>query len=216
MLAEAKYRKSQKDVLTMEPTFNLLTEDIKTDIQGFITSGYNHLRFAYYVPMKVEDKTRAKLWLKSIIPHITTSKSWRPGLNDQKRLPEQALNIAFMPEGFIQLGLSQDVLCTFSLPFQEGMSNKQRSRKLGDYGASDPKHWEIGGEASNSFHWLLILNAASQDAADALLAEIRQRVEAYSDGVSIIEALIQGGMRTKEGKEPFGFADGIHNLAFMV
>lgn len=193
----------------MKQEVALLSEDIKADIQGFITSGYNHLRFAYYVPVNIADKTRAKEWLKTIIPQITTSKSWRPIPNAPKQLPTRALNIAFMPEGLTQLGLSHDLLCTFAVPFQEGISNRQRSRKLGDYGKSDPKNWEIGATTSNTFHLLLILNADSQEAADSFLAKIRQSVEAYSDGVNIIDGLLQGGMRTKEGKEPFGFADGM-------
>ncbi len=187
----------------------LLPADARADIQGIITSGYNHLRYAYYVPLQFGEAAPAKAWLKAIIPQITTSKSWRPKPNAPKEPPPRALNLAFAPEGLRKLGMSEDAICTFSLEFQEGITSGQRPRKLGDYGDSAPKNWDIGGTKSTQFDALLILNDQSQKRLDTFFADQVSLVEQHSDGVAIMEAILQGGHRDELGKEPFGFTDGM-------
>ncbi len=100
------------------------------DIQGMVLSGYAHLRYAKYVPLRIDKPDAVRAWLAKILPHVTDA---RPS----PRGNTPAINVAFTHSGLRELGLPQCALDGFPLPFQEGMAPadlKHRSRALGDIG----------------------------------------------------------------------------------
>ncbi|QPC80641.1 hypothetical protein G4Y79_13060 [Phototrophicus methaneseepsis] len=191
-------------------------ENAKSDIQGFITSGYGHTYHAAYLFLTIDDVPRAKAWLSKTIPDVLTAESWRPdSLNpcgpDEERLPKEypqhILNIAVSFEGLIALGLSYAALRTFPTELQQGMAHETRAPLLGDTEESDPQHWQIGGPNNVPFHMLLLLHAGSHpDDEDTIKAFVAAVIEGL-DGLSVMA--LEWGHRRLDDKEHFGFRDGI-------
>src|SRR5258707_11508435 len=93
----------------------------RKDIQGIVVSSYKHLPCAAYVLLRVTDAPKARSWLAQRVTKVTTSENKHASLS---------INLAFTCSALKNLGLSQNVLDTFSLPFQEGMSVPARARLL--------------------------------------------------------------------------------------
>ena len=89
------------------------------DIQGFLARGYGNLPDASYLLFQIKDPLATKVWLNDLLKRVTPS-SQKPA--------EKAFNIGFTCEGLRVLGLHEDDLKTFSLPFFEGMAAPHRSR----------------------------------------------------------------------------------------
>lgn len=174
------------------------------DIQGIITRGYGKLEAAAYILLHIQNATLAKQWLGNLVNQVQTS---------QGRPSDRCLNIAFTYEGLIALGLHQSTLSTFPTEFQEGMTEPNRSRVLGDQEGSenDPQYWDWGGTDSqkSTVHILLMLYATD----DAGLAEFYTSLsnQFLSGGVELIRKLDTFLLKDEEGKprEHFGFRDAI-------
>jgi Dyp-type peroxidase family len=164
------------------------------DIQGLIARGYPDLRAATYLLLAVDEPVKARAWLAGLADQVTSGAT-RPA--------DVALNVAMTAHGLSRLGLPDDVVAQFSNEFTAGMTTSHRRRSLGDVGASAPEAWLWGGPTTPSVDLLLILLARDE----ALLAERYTAVSAALNGVSEV-------MRLKtevdlDGREHFGFADGI-------
>ena len=166
------------------------------DIQGLITRGYGKLLARTYLLLKVEDATKAKVWLTSVIPLVDTA--------DHTTQEPEVLHLAFTAKGLAALGLSQQNVDAFPIPFREGMDTINRNRILGDYGDNAPDKWRWGG-ANNELHVLLILHAKDEAALTPFLTAQKQALK--EGGLSIIQEM--SGFKRADGKEPFGFHDGI-------
>ncbi len=94
------------------------------EIQGLIKRGYDNMPFSNIVLLRVVDSQKAKQWLRSIYPNISRGSA---------KNSELEINVAFTYEGFKILGLQPLLLKPFSREFEEGVSEKSRSRLLGDY-----------------------------------------------------------------------------------
>ncbi|MGH2413215.1 MAG: hypothetical protein ACRDEA_05905, partial [Microcystaceae cyanobacterium] len=99
-----------------------LTPQAREDIQGIILSGYGHLYQTSYLFLRIQDAARAKTWLQTILPEISTAKPWTQRPDGTKEKPESTLNIAFTYQGLKALNLPQYTLDTFSREFIEGMT----------------------------------------------------------------------------------------------
>jgi Dyp-type peroxidase family len=175
---------SESDVLDLE------------DIQGIIISGYNHLRAWSYHFLRFDSGSQSREWVQSIEKLITTA-YWGPPNYIHK--PARALNVAFTYAGLKHLGLPEQTLGSFAQEFNEGMNQKDRSRRLGD----DPTTWEFGN--SDSLHALLILQAVDDEDLQQFEGEQVRNYQAHAiAGVTSIT----GGNSTSSG-EHFGFNDGI-------
>ena len=108
----------------------------KEDIQGLVASAYGRLPCAAYVLLQVgKDTAKAKQWLAARLPDTTVA----TGKSEFSRV-----NFAFTHSGLKQMGMSDDELKQFSLPFQQGMvDNGHRSRILGD-DAESLRYWRWG------------------------------------------------------------------------
>ncbi len=190
-----------------QPDHPLLSNATRADIQGFITSGYAHLPDSAFLFLRFEERAGARHWLRQVLSEVTFANSWRTTPNHRKTKPPDTVNVAFTAPGLRVLGLPETCAATFPKEFLDGSSaDGQRSRDLGDTGASAPGNWQIGGPANPPVHAVLILNAESP----AGLKMRCKRWEAWAaacHGVSLVAC--EFGSRPEHGKEPFGFRDGI-------
>ena len=175
------------------------TIDIK-DVQGMILSGYGHQNYASYLFLNVKDGNKAKIWLGQQADNVTNGV--KP---DAEAKGKPHLNLALTAAGFRALGLSQEVLKSFSKEFQEGMADAQRARILGDTEESAPEKWELGRPGEPEIHILLMLFGQSPE----ILSDFRSKHQEglASSGLEIISC--QEAVRTEGNKEHFGFRDGI-------
>jgi Dyp-type peroxidase family len=189
------------------------TEFKPDEIQGIIVSGYAHLLYSAYLFLRFGEIGAGKQWLAEIAKETTTSQ-YDKSSDGSPLKPDCALNIAFTCEGVRALGYPPDSLATFAEEFRQGMVEQSRSRRLGDTGPNAPDKWEIGGtqgsqdpaSAPGQIDVLLILQSKTQD-------ELRAFCDAHKERFSrcgLIEAAPkQVGYLAPDGKEHFGFTDGI-------
>ncbi len=182
-----------------------LTNEALDDIQGIITSGYGHLPQAAYLFVTMTSADGARRWLSRVSGSITTSRRWRRPATPNRPSPSTS---ASPRKGFERRGLPARVLCTFPLEFQDGIASPERSRILGDTGASAPEGWEIGGPRTDPVHAMLLLFAANETTLDEICRAQRAILES-TDGVDELPGSMQRGYRPETETEPFGFHDGI-------
>lgn len=159
------------------------------DIQGLIGRGYAELRAASYVLLRIDDPAAARAWLGRLAEQVTPA-SARPD--------HAALNVALTASGVQKLGISPRL---FSNEFRTGMTTPRRRRALGDLGGSAPERWLWGGPDTPGIDLLLLLFGRDAATLD------QRRASLGPGGVS--EVLTLDTDVDLDGKEHFGFADGI-------
>jgi Dyp-type peroxidase family len=166
------------------------------DIQGLIARGYPDLKVASYVLVQIDDAVRARAWLGSLSSQVTPAPA---------RPTDSALNVAVTVSGLRKIGLTADALGQFSNEFSAGMITPHRRRTLGDVGDNAPEQWLWGGPNTPAPDFLLLLFASDE----AALARRYGALSAgfASGGVSLVQRL--DTVTDLDGKEHFGFADGI-------
>ncbi|MBL4703924.1 MAG: Dyp-type peroxidase [Flavobacteriales bacterium] len=171
------------------------------DIQGMIIRGYGKLMETAYFLLKVDDAaddpSKAKNWIKEILPQIDSA--------DPSNRAEKTLHLSFTARGLAKLGMNQNNLDTFPVPFREGISTKNRMRILGDHGDNAPKNWRWGQKEQN-LHLVLILHAKDKPMMTEFIAEQKEIISKIG-GLSLLDELT--GFLREDNKEPFGFHDGI-------
>ncbi|HTN22500.1 MAG TPA: Dyp-type peroxidase [Solirubrobacteraceae bacterium] len=169
------------------------------DIQGDILRAYgNDYDCTSYAFVHIDcGAEQAREWFAGLIDHVTTAEEWPAG-----EKPDTTLNVAVTAAGLRALGVSEQVVGSFSHEFKDGMAN--RSALLGDVGPSDPKSWEPG-LGSGEAHVLLTINAKEVADHQRALAKMRAAMDA-AGGLRIVHqkdtALLDGS------REHFGYADG--------
>ena len=167
------------------------------DIQGILRFGYKHHTEACFLLLRIKDTIAARSWLAQA--PVTNAV-------EVQSLPQTILQVAFTSEGLRALDVNTDIIDGFSEEFVKGMSgDADRSRRLGDVGASAPQHWQWGND-SQSPHVLLLLYAQPGQ-----LAAWRETVETQCKAG--FEQLACLSVTDFHGLEPFGFADGISQPA---
>ena len=164
------------------------------DIQGLVARGYRDLRAASYALLQIRDSAAARGWVGTL---SVTPANERP--------THTATHLAVSASGLERLGLAASTRGMFPLEFRRGMTTPHRRRILGDSGANAPEQWLWGGPATPDVDLILLLFARD----DAALAEHYSALAAgfASGGVSEVGRLAT--MIDLDGKEHFGFADGI-------
>ncbi len=163
------------------------------DVQGVVRFGYKLMTEASYALVRVRDVEAARAWLRSV--PITTATTIDPP-------PSTAMHVAFTAVGLEALGLSASVLAGFSHEFLAGMTDDNRSRRLGDVGRNAPSQWQWGGSAGVPH--LLVMFFAEPGRLDTLVRSTTGDV--WNDAFELQRSLRTGDLG---GFEPFGFADGI-------
>ena len=169
------------------------------DLQGIVISAYpKHLvAMLIMVQFPASSAAEPKRWVADITPRITNSTGER----------DVCLNLAFSAAGLAALGVPNEVLATFSRPFQEGMTTDNRARFLGD----EPATWKWSDCASNTncVHAQFVVYARTQPALDPVVAaEIKSLLGfglVIAGQIPLRVNLDQHQVR----HEHFGFADGI-------
>jgi deferrochelatase/peroxidase EfeB len=163
------------------------------DIQGIVRFGYKLMKEASYVLVRVKNVEATRVWLRST--PVTSATTLDPP-------PSTAMQVAFTAAGLEALGIAPSVLAGFSREFLGGMTEDNRSRRLGDVGISAPLRWEWGG-ATGVPH-LLVMFFAEPGGLGPFLQRITGA--AWQAAFDVLRALPTSNLG---GVEPFGFADGI-------
>jgi len=163
------------------------------DIQGLVRYGYAALTEASFLLLEIRDARAAAAWLASA--PVTNAV-------DLGKAPLTALQVALTVQGMQKLGAPPAVIAGFSDEFQLGMWDPEnRSRRLGDIGASAPERWEWGGPGKVPH---VLVMAYAQSGLDVFIASIKG---AHWDAAfRLITSL---GTSNLHGYEPFGFTDGV-------
>ena len=178
------------------------------DIQGFVTSGFGHLRSAAYLFVRMDDGAGARRWIQAIEPSIASARPWPVSADGETVKPTSAVNLAFTATGLLACGLPGSVVCTFPPEFQQGIAAPQRSRILGDTGESTPAQWELGGP-DTEFHALVLIYAQDDAELERVCAEQRALLAQTRGAVTELPGSPQRGYRPTHDREHFGFHDGI-------
>jgi len=168
------------------------------DLQGDILRAYgNDYDCTSYAFVRIDcEPAQARAWFAGLLDHVTTAEPWKEGK------PLTTLNVAVTAPGLLKLGVSQDVVDSFSSEFVAGMA--KRAARLLDIEGSDPKHWEehLGtGEA----HVLLTINAQEVEDHRRALGKMRAAMDT-AGGLTIVYQQDTGLL--KGAREHFGYADG--------
>ena len=163
------------------------------DVQGIVRFGYRRMKEGSYVLVRVKNAEAARGWLRSA--PVTSATTLDPP-------PSTAMQVAFTAGGLEALGVPPRVLAGFSREFLTGMTEDNRSRRLGDVGRNAPSQWQWGG--AGAVPHLLIMFFAEPGG----LGPFVQRVTG-SPWAAAFDVLCDLRTSNLGGVEPFGFADGI-------
>lgn len=169
------------------------------DIQGDILRAYgNDYDCTTYAFVRIEcPPEQARAWFSGLIDHVTTAEPWPEG-----EKPLTTLNVSVTAAGLSALGVSEQVVGSFSREFRDGMAS--RSDLLGDVGPSDPATWEKGLGRGDA-HMLLTINAKQPSDHQRALGKMKAAMDA-AGGLRIVH---QEDTELLEGsREHFGYADG--------
>jgi Dyp-type peroxidase family len=164
------------------------------DVQGLVARGYGDLPAARFLLVGIEDGAAGRAWLGTVAGTLTTA---------DVRPDGRAVNIAFTSSGLRKLGLDAATVGLFSNEFADGMTAEHRRRNLGDVGENAPEHWDWGGPGTPEVDAVLLLYARDEPALAALE---REQAGALGAGLRILARLDTSDL---DGREPFGFRDGI-------
>ena len=177
---------------------NDLANDL-AQMQGLLLSGYPHLPYAGFLFFSFGNAARGRAWIEQLRKRVHFADT-APGEHDR------IIQLAFSYAGLQALELNWQALKGFAREFQEGMAGSEhRQRILGDMGDSAPQNWRWGGPANPAIHVALMLYADNEKALDDLRQDERKR--AAGQKLSEVHHLDSGPL--PEGKEHFGFHDGI-------
>jgi deferrochelatase/peroxidase EfeB len=137
--------------------------------------------------------------LRRILPHVAPADEWWvPSLPGW-------LGIAFTFEGLKALGVPQASLESFPIEFRQGMA--ARAAILHDFGANAPANWESPFGTPDAHVALAIYAKSNQDLQKVL--DLARKSHTDLQQISIVYRLQFGEL--PEGRNPFGFKDGLHN-----
>ncbi|HYP99488.1 MAG TPA: hypothetical protein VER96_12530 [Polyangiaceae bacterium] len=183
------------------------------DIQGLILSGYGKKPAARYAIFQIVDGEAARRWLRRVLNDIQYGSYRGTRRREPPFVDDLCFNVAFTYQGFRELGLHETALAGFALPYQEGMCEPNRARRLGDDGESDPRNWRWG-RPEQAVHGLLAVFAGEGDAEPNHWVCIQEFIDAqlcHAHGIRLISVLDTVASNLTRRKEHFGFRDGIAN-----
>ena len=170
----------------------------QADVQGNVLCGYGRAYgHGLFLFLEVERPVAARRWLAELAGRVTTAVPWT-------RPPQRTLNVALTAHGLRRLRIADAGLAGLSPEFRAGM--RCSAEALGDTGASAPEEWQ---PALSTPEVLLIVTARCARVRDRARAQLE--AEAAAHGLRASECQLAGYL--PEGREPFGFRDGISQPA---
>jgi len=170
-----------------------------SDIQAIVLRPRPKPYRGEYVILRVGDAGQGREMLRRILPHVAPAAEWWvPSLPGW-------LGIAFTFEGLKALGVPQASLDSFPIEFRQGMA--ARAAILHDLGANAPGNWEHP-FGTPDVHVALALYARDDETLQKVLELARKAHHDLAD-ISVVYRMRFGEL--PEGRNPFGFKDGLHN-----
>jgi Dyp-type peroxidase family len=170
-----------------------------SDIQAIVLRPRPKPYRGEYVILRVGDAGQGREMLRRILPHVAPAAEWWvPSLPGW-------LGIAFTFEGLKALGVPQASLDSFPIEFRQGMA--ARAAILHDFGANAPGNWEHP-FGTPDVHVALALYAKDDETLQKVLELARKAHHDLAD-ISVVYRMRFGEL--PEGRNPFGFKDGLHN-----
>jgi len=170
-----------------------------SDIQAIVLRPRPKPYRGEYVILRVGDAGQGREMLRRILPHVgPAAEWWVPSLPGW-------LGIAFTFEGLKALGVPQASLDSFPIEFRQGMA--ARAAILHDLGANAPGNWEHP-FGTPDVHVALALYAKDDETLQKVLELARKAHHDLAD-ISVVYRMRFGEL--PEGRNPFGFKDGLHN-----
>jgi Dyp-type peroxidase family len=152
-----------------------------------------------YVVLRIDEAAQGREMLSRIIPYIAPSEDWWV-----PKVPAW-LGIAFTYQGLKALGLQQASLNSFPEEFRQGMA--ARAASLNDVGENAPTNWEYPFGTGDVHVALAIYSRDDQSLAGVL----EQAHQSHRNLPQISVVYRQKFSELPEGRNPFGFKDGLHN-----
>jgi len=179
--------------VTNAPTLEL------SDIQATVLRPRPSPYKGEYLIIRIDGATQGREMLRRLIPHVAPADDWWA-----PTLPGW-LAVAFTFQGLKALGVPQASLDSFPQEFREGMA--ARASILNDVDNNVPANWEYP-FGTTDMHVALAVYAKDEESLDTVLERARQSHQELP-GVSIVYRLKFSEL--PEGRNPFGFKDGLHN-----
>lgn len=198
------------------------------DIQGNVVRAYGHAGywFARYLFFRIDDADKARRFLTLLAERVTSSIYADTDRDTRQATPDVTTNVAFTFAGLQAIELPAASLMGFPQEFAAGM--RKRMSILGDEGTSAPENWD--GVWTKEVHLWVSINGRSEAHLDERLRWILERNEATGHGVELLSghrgaggaddlefqpaAALLGADGTPNGKEHFGYRDGISDPVF--
>jgi Dyp-type peroxidase family len=152
-----------------------------------------------YLILRIGHAEQGREMLRRIHPHVAPADEWWvPSLPGW-------LGIAFTFEGLKALGVPQASLESFPIEFRQGMA--ARAEILHDFGANAPTNWEAPFGTPDVHVALTFYAKDNQNLQQAL--ELARKTHDDLPDISVVYRMQFGEL--PEGRNPFGFKDGLHN-----
>ena len=173
----------------------LETRDIQATILRPRPSPYR----GEYIVLKIDDATQGREMLRRIIPYVAPAEEWWV-----PSIPAW-LGIAFTYQGLKALGLPKASLDSFPEEFRQGMA--ARAEILRDIGDNAPAKWKYPFGTSDA-HVALAIYSRDDSSLEAVLEQAGQSQRDLPQ-ISVVYRMKFSEL--PEGRNPFGFKDGLHN-----
>lgn len=152
-----------------------------------------------YVIVRISNAGDGREMIRRLIPHVAPASHWW-----EPQLPGW-LGIVITFAGLKALGLPQESLDSFPAEFSQGMA--ARADVLRDTGGNAPEHWEQP-FGSDAVHVALAIYAQDEVTLEHVLGLAHSARQALP-GIEVIYRL--NFAELPEGRNPFGYRDGLHN-----
>jgi Dyp-type peroxidase family len=152
-----------------------------------------------YVILRIDDAGQGREMLRRIIPHVARADDWWT-----PTLPGW-LGIAFTYQGLKALGVPRASLDSFPPEFREGMA--ARASILNDVGKNAPENWEYPFGTPDT-HVALAIFSKNEESLEMVLQRAQQSHHDLPQ-ISVVYRLTFSEL--PDGRNPFGFRDGLHN-----
>jgi Dyp-type peroxidase family len=152
-----------------------------------------------YVVLRIDNAAQGREMLRRLIPNVATSDDWwlptLPGW----------VGVAFTYEGLKAIGVPQDSLNSFPEEFRRGMA--ARASTINDIGENAPTNWEYPFGTADMHIALAIYSKDDENLEMAL--QLARQCHHDLPQISVLYRLRFSEL--PDGRNPFGFKDGLHN-----
>jgi len=175
-------------------------KDCADDVQAIIGGGFKHLRFGSVLLFSINNANSTWLSALESVAPPTSSK-------DTRENQTRAAVYGFTADGLRHCGLEAAIVNAFGIQFNQGMTNPDRVRQLGDVKGTQ-LDWSGSQDSLSTVHFLLVLytNTLSNlnDWTNQVLEEMGKLGVHVNKPIPLTPLPESGPVR-----EHFGFADGV-------